>query len=331
MICLGAISAQSRPAARHAIKLRLQQNIAIVKPKILNKPPNNNFRVLIQGNKPLRENYLYHLRNSSPFASKEFRKRPDFTFETRDHPELTKLRVKYKLDVVVGNGDELSQIVKLMKWAHRVIPYNGMRGVPKTRNAMHIITQAGSAGFDCRGLATILNEAYLSMGFQSRLVVCFPKDTADNEHHVINAVYSRSLKKWIWMDPTNNAYVMDENHQYLSIEEVRERLIKGEKLSINADANVNNKSVSIKEYLYDYMVKNLYWFQSPLHSGYDTETDRVGKTINYVGLFPPGFAPYGKSDMLVNTGLAYRTESLEYFWQHPKGATLTVPKKSRRK
>ena len=33
------------------------------------------------------------------------------------------------------------------------------------------------------------------------------------------------MKKWLWIDPTFDAYVMNEKGELLSIEEVRERLI----------------------------------------------------------------------------------------------------------
>ena len=28
---------------------------------------------------------------------------------------------------------------------------------------------------------------------------------------MINVVYSRTLKRWIWIDPTHNAWITDEN------------------------------------------------------------------------------------------------------------------------
>ena len=32
-----------------------------------------------------------------------------------------------------------------------------------------------------------------------------------NDCHVINVVYSATLDKWVWVDPTFDAYVVDEN------------------------------------------------------------------------------------------------------------------------
>lgn len=69
----------------------------------------------------------------------------------------------------------------------------------------------GSRGLNCRGLATVLNECYLSLGIPSRVITCMPRIYI-NDCHVINAVYSSTLGKWLWIDPTNNAWVTDEKY-----------------------------------------------------------------------------------------------------------------------
>lgn len=294
---------------------------------------NNLFQGLFQSNKPSGANYLTILKNGSSYSSKELRWRPPFTYEHPTHPELLKLRKNYKLDDVAGTGDEISKIKKLMNWAHKVIPYDGNRTVPLQRNAASIITtaQKNKCGFDCRGMATILNEAYLAMGFESRLLTCLPKDSSDREHHVITMVYSRSLDKWLWIDPSNNAYLTDEKGNLLSVQEIRERLIKEKNLALNKDANLNSKPITIKQYIYDYMTKNLFWFQTPLHSGFDTETPGPNKQINYVALFPTSYTPYGLKDLRVKDGTAYMTTNPDYFWQKPRTTTIAAPRQKKSK
>ena len=70
----------------------------------------------------------------------------------------------------------------------------------------------------------VLNEMYLAMGFKSRYVTCMPSDPNDNDCHVINIVYSETLNKWLWVDPSFGIYVTDENNNMLGIAETRERL-----------------------------------------------------------------------------------------------------------
>jgi len=126
-----------------------------------------------------------------------------------------------------------------------------------------------------------------NLGIKSRLVTCMPKDSIVMECHVINMVYSNDLKKWIWIDPTHDTYILDKTGTLLSVEEVRKKLINNETLILNPDANWNNRSSTLKGYyLYEYMAKNLFRFSCPLRSEYDYETKLSNKIIEYVNLLP---------------------------------------------
>lgn len=152
-----------------------------------------------------------------------------------------------------------------------------------------------------------------------------PKETKFDDCHVINMVYSKDLKKWIWIDPTFDAYVMDEKGALLGVQEVRERLIKGQPLVLNADANWNRSTLQTKEYyLQYYMAKNLYRLQTPLNSEYDFETSKAGKTVTYVELLPlDGIvqSPQKSEFMGKNSGVTfvnYKTNNPDLFWTKPE-------------
>ena len=214
---------------------------------------------------------------------------PTFTYQDASNPNLVALREGFNLDSIAGTGNEVSQILNLLHWIHDLIPHNGNMNNPTVKNAMSLISlcQTEGRGLNCRGLSTVLNECYLAMGFKARFVTCMPKEKDFQDCHVINMVYSNDLKKWIWVDPTHDAYILDEKGELLGFQEVRERLINGKMLILNPDANWNNKSSTLKEnYLYNYMAKNLYRFSSPLHSQYNLETRESGKLIEYVELIP---------------------------------------------
>jgi hypothetical protein len=156
------------------------------------------------------------------------------------------------------------------------------------------------------------------MGIKSRIVTCYPKDILkiDPDCHVINSVYSESLKKWLWIDPTYNAFVMNENGEMLSIEEVRERLINEKTLILNPNANWNNKQTQTKEgYLKNYMAKNLYMLECPATSEYNMETHREGKTISYIKLLPLDYDNQ-KPDKVESEGMitVYKTNNPKVFW-----------------
>ena len=138
----------------------------------------------------------------------------------------------------------------------------------------------------CGGLATVLNECYLAIGLKSRRVVCLPKDSTDFDCHSINTVYSKTLGKWLWMDPTNNAYVMNEKGELLSIAEVRDRLINNKPLILNPDANINRIYSVVKEnYLFYYMAKNLYAFQCYVDGGGESKSNLL-LPVEYSGIIP---------------------------------------------
>ena len=251
---------------------------------------------------------------------------PAFTYQDASDPSLVALREGFNLDSIAGTGNEVSQILNLMHWIHDLVPHDGNSLIPAARNAMDLIRVCKSEerGLNCRGLSTVLNECYLSMGFKSRFVTCMPKEKDFQDCHVINMVYSNDLQKWIWLDPTHDAYILDEKGELLGFQEVRERLINGKMLILNPDANWNNKNSTLKEnYLYNYMAKNLYRFSSPLHSRYDIETREKGKRLEYVELLPldglhqlPKISEktYPKSGVTFKT---YKTNNPNIFWAPP--------------
>jgi len=268
--------------------------------------------------------YLDKLKSASKYNLNDNRTIPDFTYQDQSNTNLIALRKGFNLDSIAGTGNDVSKILNLLHWVHNLIPHDGNHDNPTVKNAMSMIAQCKreNRGLNCRGLATVLNECYLAIGIKSRFVTCMPKDSIFNDCHVINSVYLANEKKWIWIDPTNNAYVMNEKGDLLSIAEVRERLINNKPLIVNPDANWNNKSTITKEYYLDYyMAKNLYRLESPLVSEYDTETWKDGKKITFVELLPLDAykqKPDKTESTNKKTGTTFtylKTNNPERFWQ----------------
>ncbi|WP_316802497.1 transglutaminase domain-containing protein [Pedobacter nototheniae] len=271
--------------------------------------------------------YLDTLRKAAKYNLSDQREVPDFTYQSMDDPNLARIRNDLKLDSVAGKGNELSKVFNLLHWVHNLIRHDGSSNNPTLKNAIDLIKvcREENRGVNCRMLATVLNECYLSMGITSRYITCMPKETNFDDCHVINMVYIKDLNKWIWIDPTFDSYVMDEKGGLLGIQEVRERLIKGMPLVLNADANWNRTSLQTKEYyLQTYMAKNLYRLETPLVSQYDTETWTKGKQIEYVELLPlDGIVqgPQKKETTYDKTGVKfvnYKTNNPNLFWTTPK-------------
>ncbi|MBV8251812.1 MAG: transglutaminase domain-containing protein [Chitinophaga sp.] len=232
---------------------------------------------------------LEMLKQGKAYNNNENKALPTFTYLSAEDPALKKIRQDLNLDSIAGKGNEVSQMINLMQWVHNVIRHDGNSNNPKLRNALDIISVCHSEkrGVNCRMMATVLNECYLAMGFKSRFITCMPKELQFDDCHVINIVYSEELQKWVWMDPTFGAYVMNEKGELLGPQEVRERLINNKPLILNPEANWNRLVTKTKEqYLEKYMAKNLYRIECLVASGYDSETRIAGKELAYIQLVP---------------------------------------------
>lgn len=236
-----------------------------------------------------------------------------FTYMNPSDPNLEQVRRYFNLDSIAGTGDEISKIKNLMSWVHDVVRHDGNSDNPTSRNAIDMVELCWeeNRGINCRMMAQILNECYLAMGFKSRFVTCMPK-VYESDCHVINVVYSDSLRKWVWMDPTFNAWVTDETGVLLGIAEVRERLGRGLPLVLNEEANWNHEVKQTREkYLENYMAKNLYYLVCPLRSEFNAETNYAGKDRSpYVALIPHGYQPDDRPEFL--------TFDDEWFWLVPE-------------
>lgn len=267
--------------------------------------------------------YMYIIRRAGDYNRRDKRALPVFTYAAPTDSNLRALKEAFHLDSIAGTGNEASQVINLLHWVHNLVPHDGNHENPAVRNAMAMIAvcKRDQRGLNCRGLATVLNECYLAMGFKSRFVTCLPKDSLkiDPDCHVINMVFLPSLKKWVWMDPTNDAYVMDETGNLLGPAEVRERLIAGKMLIVNPDANWNHRSSTLKEdYLFHYMAKNLYMLECPVNSTFDTEGSAPGKTLVYIRLLPLDYFKQSPDRSERSNYITYLTNNPDAFWANPQ-------------
>lgn len=265
----------------------------------------------------------YVLRGAGPYDNKIDASLPKFSYQNSDTSSLVNFKNKYNLDSVAGNGDEIARIKNLLLWVHNTIRHDGSADNPQLKNGSDLIEicKKENRGVNCRMMATTLKDVYQAEGFKARVVICMPKDSADVDCHVINVVWSNTLSKWVWMDPTFNAYVADSKGNLLSIEEVREKLHRDQinDLVLNKDANWNNQNKKSRDdYLGYYMSKNLYWLQCATSSQWDIETDKPGKQdVTYINLYPRGYGLAQSKKRMASKGVQYATNNPALFWQKP--------------
>ena len=233
------------------------------------------------------------LKKSAPYAQDAVKMDNPFRYESKDSKCLSVVREYFKLDSVAGQGDELSKIINLLHFAHDNMRHDGSNRAFAEMDAIDLYNYCKTTGkgINCRQLAISLCEMYLSLDIPARYVTCMPADPLDYECHVINTVWSNQLQKWLYIDPTMDAWVMDENGTMLSIAEVRDRLIKDQPLVLCETANWNHENKQTKEYYLDYyMAKNLYYFVCKKYSRFNPESDyRPNPAEEDIRLIPVGF------------------------------------------
>jgi hypothetical protein len=237
-----------------------------------------------------RGDYAMILRKHAAYDTSEVANPPRFRYQAAGDSNLQRLRQKYDLDSIAGDGDEISRIVNLMRWVHGQVRHDGGSTNPAPRNSLHLlqVCREEDRGINCRMMATILNEAYLAMGYPSRHVTCSPADTTDPDCHVVTLVYSRALGKWVAMDPTFAGYFSDPQGTLLGIAEVRARLAAGQQVQVAQGLDWNGSAYDPAQYL-NYITKNFYCFTCPLASEFGYESEDVDR--EYVVLKPATAAP----------------------------------------
>ena len=245
----------------------------------------------VEGRRPLNV-----LKKSAPYAKDSVALNEGknlFFYQPKESMNLRMVREYFNLDSVAGKGDELSKIINILHFAHDNIRHDGGNRAFAEIDAidMYNYYKTTGKGVNCRQLAISLCEMYLSMGIPARYVTCMPADPNDYECHVINTVWSEQLQKWLYIDPTMDAWLTDENGTMLSIAEVRERLRNDMPLVLCETANWNHESPQTKEYYIDeYMSKNLYYFVCKKISRFNPESlYRDNDPQADVRLIPVGF------------------------------------------
>lgn len=233
----------------------------------------------------------------------------EFQYTPPTDSALTATRIRFNLDSVAGNGDEISRIKNLLHFVHETIRHDGgstWPDVPFNFGALYDICQKENRGLNCRFMAIMLTEALLAEGIPARYLTCMPKyyDT-DGDCHVITIAWSSQLGKWVWVDPTWDAWVTDENGTMLHPGEVRHRLIDGQPLLLSEGANWNHKSnATVESYLENYMAKNLYIITAnsinrPEPEGQKRTTS--GPQGEQIALVPLGITYLGQNDTTDDT------------------------------
>jgi len=249
-----------------------------------------------------------------------------FTYADSSDENLRRLRDTYDLETIAGQGSEIDQIINLTRW---VFYLNGHANNPEFLseiNAFTVIRMATveNKALNCYLKTVVLNEVFLSMGFASRQTHLLPYSHEEDESHFITSVYSRTLGKWLWMDPDFGLYFTDEEGDILGYPEIRKHLISGEPLvehDLRIDQSVSYELwdrficwVEAADYQW-YLTKNIFKVRCQQMSMFNQRSnpDKV-----YFELIPDGY----REELLNTSEMTERGKIIcindeQLFWQTP--------------
>ena len=226
--------------------------------------------------------------------------------EIRDYFQLDKL---YDAD-----SDSWTKALAIGKFVATNIPHDNQKEWPEQVNAIGLweYTKAVAPAFNCRLHSILTFELLLAAGLDARYVTCLPEDRNDEDCHVVNEVWLPEQGKWAMIDTDMDGnYASDLDGTPLSLKEIREHYISGEKMQYHPKFKRATTKVSQH---YAYMAKNTYWFMCWETLSYYQEEwkERKRETGRDIVLVPSGFEPFYLKD-----GAVVTTDA-DTFWAAPK-------------
>jgi hypothetical protein len=249
-----------------------------------------------------------------------------FSYAGPSDEHLGKLREMYNLETIAGRGSETDRIINLTRWVYYLTGHANDPRIPEELNAFSLIHLAKDdhMTINCYMKTIILNEMFLATGFSSRWTHLLPHSHEEDESHFVTSVYSRTLGKWILMDPDFGAYLTDDNGSLLGVAEIRNRLITGKPMvvvGVDTSQGILAQSWgSVREFVQGadylwYLSKNIFKIRCPQVSTFNQRAmpDRV-----YFELLPDGYRDdLLRTSAMTTSGKVFYIDDEDLFWQKP--------------
>lgn len=235
----------------------------------------------------------------------------------QDSARAKEIRDYFQLDTLFPeNADTWKKAVAIGKFVASNIPHDNQKKWPEHVNAIGLweYTKEVAPAFNCRLHSLLTFELLLAENIKARYITCMPQDENDQDCHVVNEVWLPELNKWVMLDTDMGGhYVTDMNGTPLSLREMREHYISGEKMMMHYAFGEGSSKVD--DY-YAYMAKNTYWFSSWGTLSYYQEDNKM-ENVNrdsYINLVPSGFEPFrvgGGNIVTINADLFWEASLLD--------------------
>ena len=264
--------------------------------------------------------YVEQLRTSGPFA------KDTVSFEVKiiqDPVRAKEIQDYFQLDKLYdADADTWTKALAIGKFVASNIPHDNQEIEPEHRNAIDLweYTKNVAPAFNCRLHSILTFELMLAAGLDARYVTCMPEDENDNDCHVVNEVWLPELGKWAMIDSDMDGnYVSDLDGTPLSLREIREHYISGERMQYHPRFKKGTTKVNNH---YAYMAKNTYWFNCWETLSYYQEDgeNRLREAGRDIYLVPSDYGGFNFG-VFKNNGEIVTTDA-DTFWAAPVKAVL---------
>ena len=213
------------------------------------------------------QQYVELLIENSSYERKQ--KSVNITYDLNNAQVLSYL---HEVGIETENKHDFSTVLELLrqlciKIHHDGVNYAHCKEHGTVAQIRHALSQ--NSFTNCRGVAIIFSGILRAYGFRSSYVTCFPYNKDDKECHVVCEVYIEELNKFIFIDPSNQAYFI-RSDKVLNLLELRECIQNNEDITYYQDASHNGEPFDLIGYL-GYFSKNIFYFVKSIKNSEEKE------------------------------------------------------------
>ena len=230
-------------------------------------------------------------------------------FRSPDHPRAARLRERYELQEIAGEGTDFERARRLKTWLRGRWDHGWDN--EGQRDALEILARAERGGsFNCGFYAHTFVQCCLAVGLPARQIglarkgVDFPDTCWQNAGHVVVDVYCRELGKWVLLDADANAFFEIDGVPASSMEVHRSwHTHRGEDAKLVCDAPpfvIPSSCPAVSDEYLKRMFRELlrhdtrdyyYYVSACITSGYTNRPKRAHPgRIWFTGVIPPPLA-----------------------------------------
>ena len=263
-------------------------------------------------------------RNIDNFGYFETSKQNSFVYEFEYLPYYNELLEKFGLNKIAGKGNQFEKVLSLMQWLTNNTQYCGYSSltpcVPE-----EILNYSFGKGFsgsiNCANKAILLSDFLMSVGifalpvWLENFVMDIESDYfCDGKCHCVVHVYINELNKWIMVDPSFNAYFVDQTNAPLHLVEIANSLQANGIIKL-AQYSLNGTDFFKEKYADDFVFNTLIFIRCWRGNAfdkriYDTSCHKmIPNKLDYIGFLKECY----NDDRFSNEQKNFFNESIKHF------------------